>query len=385
MIQHSKALAIGGVAIVFMAIGAGVMLFFINPSKPSIATNDPQPPAQDQARVPELDQVGTDLAGRPIYSTALHALAFNPDGTLFAVGAGDGGLLRVSDFRDDGYSSWKIQAHDNWAFAIAFLDDGTIVTGGGDNLIKHWDDDMNLIREFREGGHRNDVHAIAVSPDNKTLYSAGDDRRLIAWSIEEGSILYDQELHDEQVPAMRLSPDGKQIATGSRDDRVRLVDAATGKVQHTLDAHRNDVLDLSYSPDGRVIVSASYDSTVQIHDTASGEPVQTILSHKDRVFAVAFSPDGQLLATGGEDHDLVIHRTSDWSIDQRIDTEADISRIAFSPDGEMIAITSSNGIVSLYRVGSIGPHLNIQYRAESPQGVESQPEPAIPAQEVIRP
>ncbi|XAM00671.1 WD40 repeat domain-containing protein [Phycisphaeraceae bacterium D3-23] len=321
-----------------------------------VDSSDPQPPTQGLQGGPARDEVASDLIGRPVYTYAVHALAFSDDSAYLALGAGDGGVMRIelalllAHAQDPEHpSATRLAAHDDWAFAIAFLDDASIVTGGGDNRIVRWDADLQQQHVFEPGGHTNDVHAIAVAPDQRRMYSAGDDRRLIAWDLDDGSVVYDITPHDEQVPALELSPDGAVIATGSRDDHVRLFDAQSGGLLRTLDSHEGDVLDLAFSPDGEHLASVSYDTTVRVHEVRTGALIKTLRGSNSRQFAIAYSADGRYLAAGGESGKIVIYDAADgYSIAHRLRTDADISRLAFSPDGQWLAASSSSGAVMLY-------------------------------------
>lgn len=366
------------VAIVFTIIGAGMTYLLLSLAGPPIVSNDPQPPTEDYPVTPKLDPVGTDLAGRPIYSFAVHAIAFGSDSKRLVIGAGDGGVYVIPDITavEPAYSA--IKAHDDWAFSVLPTSNGGLITGGGDNRSIAWDPGMLPLRFFETDGHSNDVHAVALSPDEDVLYTTGDDRRLIAWSMEDGRVLYDVEPHDEQVPAMRMSPDGLTLATGSRDNKLRIIRARDGKVERTIASHNNDILDLAFSPDGQRIATASYDSTVMIHDVVKGEAIHTLHGHKDRVFAVAFSPDGKTLVSGGEDHDLVFYDTADdYKVDRWIDTGEDISRLAFSPDGQYLAAASSSGWVTVYDAITDGIVFRIQYTSANDPKVRAPASPGV--------
>ncbi|MFI4861725.1 MAG: WD40 repeat domain-containing protein [Phycisphaerales bacterium JB063] len=348
------------VVLVLISVLGVIWLFLVRPGVlrvgPVIVDNDPQPPTQGRLAGPQRDEVASDLIGRPIYTYAVHALAFSDDSAFLALGAGDGGVMRIdlamlaANANDPmNPPASLLAAHDDWAFAIDFLEDGSIITGGGDNLLIHWDQGLQKRHTFDIGGHTNDVHALAVSPDQSRMYSAGDDHRLIAWDLRDGAVLYDIAPHEGPVPALVLSSDGAVIATGSRDDKVRLFDAQTGDLLHTLDPHDDDVLDLAFSPDGSWLASASYDTTVRIYEVETGGLIQTLRGSNSRQFAAAYSADGRYLAAGGESGKIVIYDASDdYAIVQRIRTDGDVSRLAFSPDGQWFASASSTGVVILY-------------------------------------
>src|SRR5207302_11026151 len=114
------------------------------------------------------------------------------------------------------------------------------------------------------------------------------------------------------VRALAISPDAKTLATAGDDNAVQLWDLGTGKPATKLSAHTDWVLALAFSGDGRFLASGGYDGTVRLWDAASGKkllditakpptPPNTPAGPANVVQALAFSPDNKLLAVGGSD------------------------------------------------------------------------------------
>jgi len=215
-----------------------------------------------------------------------------------------------------------------------------------------------------------DVHVVAVAPDQSRVYATGDDRRLVAWAPPSDAPLFDRLAHAEPVPAMRLSPDGQTLATGSRDNGVRLFDAATGELRARLSDHGDDVLDVAFSADGRHVASASYDATVQIHNVDSLSLLHVLEDGTRRVFATDYSPDGRWLATGDEGASLRLYGADGgYGLEHQADLSdrlPDISRVAFSPESESLAVSSSSGDVLLLHVGVWEPQARYLYHVMQP-------------------
>ena len=76
-----------------------------------------------------------------------------------------------------------LRRHSDVIASVAFAPDGqTVVTGGGDALVKLWDANSGEERTSLLG-HSGRVTAVAFSPDGKTLASAGDDRTVKLWVV----------------------------------------------------------------------------------------------------------------------------------------------------------------------------------------------------------
>jgi WD40 repeat protein len=206
-------------------------------------------------------------------------------------------------------------------------------------------------------GHRGDVHAVVITPDNRRIASAGDDKQIIMWDIERAKPARQWPAHEKAIPTLALSPDGKVLASGSRDNTIRLWNPATGKLRDTLIGHTEDVMSVRFSPDGKWLASASYDQTVRLWDVASGKALRIFHGHTNRVFNAAFSPDGKRLASAG-DSTARIWNTQDGtplkviSLGGAIATTngvvaENISSVEFNPNGQMLAMSSTIGITFL--------------------------------------
>ena len=302
------------------------------------------------------DPVATRLMPVPIYNFAVHNVAFSPDGRTLATGDG-AGVVRLWETAT-GKLRFKIPAHTNWAFSVAWSKSGKFfATGGGDDLI-HLFDSANPTAALKTfNGHDGDVHAVVITPDERRVASAGDDRQIILWDIKSGKPIRKRPAHEKAIPTLALSPNGKMLASGSRDHLIRLWNMETGRLRETLVGHTEDVLSVRFSPDGKWLASTSYDQTVRLWDASSGKSLRIFYGHTNRVFGVAFSPDGKRLASAGDSSLRIwdaLHGTElkvifpGGEIATRKGTvNGNISAVAFSPDGEKLAASSTTGQIFL--------------------------------------
>src|SRR5262249_4293560 len=142
-------------------------------------------------------------------------------------------------------------------------------------------------------GHREEVLAVAFSPDGQRLLTAARDKTARVWDTATGKMLFTLEGHQAPVTFATFSPDGRRVLTLARGpDRSAVVwDAGTGKQLVRLKlvsdwdarfqppgpgnslAFLAEYAGASFSPDGRRVVTAfgeCPDFTARVWDAATG-------------------------------------------------------------------------------------------------------------------
>ena len=245
--------------------------------------------------------------------------------------------------------------------AVAFSPNSRyLATASLDGTAQVWD--MTSRCQVATIQHSNSVVAVTFSPNGKYLVTASlDGTAKIQEVISHNTIATLR--HNDGVVAVAFSPDGEKLATASADGTAR-VWAVSGKPIGTPLKHGAYVRTVTFSRDGKYLATASLDNTARVWEISSGHEVKQVgppLEHKDAVVAVAFSPDGKKLATGSVDGTAQMWEVgSSKPVGRPLKHQNGMVAVAFSPDGKKLATVSSDNTAQVLNTTSDSEDLSLQ-------------------------
>ncbi|MEB3192446.1 MAG: DnaJ domain-containing protein [Snowella sp.] len=181
-----------------------------------------------------------------------------------------------------------------------------LFSGDSKGIVNLWDLNTHKLL-FSFIGNREEIQAIVISPDGKTLLAAGFDRRISAWKIERKSIFSgfyspnSRYSHEGVIHALTVSPDGQLVASGGSDHKIKIWGGITGKWERTLNGHTDSILALGFSADGKMLVSGSADKTIRLWYLSNYQEPEILQGHEQRITCLEITNNNQYLISGSLD------------------------------------------------------------------------------------
>jgi len=242
--------------------------------------------------------------------------------------------------------------------ALAFSPDNlTLATAGEDARVHTWSAENGAAFETFKG-NKGAVTSLAFAREG-TLVSGSSDRSAIAWDLapawtlervigtgDSTSPLVDR------VNALRFTPDSRMLATGggepTRGGEIKLWQVSDGKlVKEFKNVHSDAVFALDFTPDGKYLASGAADKFARVVEVATGKVVKAFEGHTHHVLGVSWKRDGRTLATAGADN---VIKLWDFVIGERKKNVEgfgkEVTSVCFIPGTDQAVASSGDSTVS---------------------------------------
>lgn len=314
-------------------------------------------------------------AGLEAHRHGVHAVAFSPNGQLFA-SAGLG-----SDAAADDIAIWKTEAAERVAVlptfkgvvaCLAFSPDGrTLAAGGLDGRIALLDVGTGAERISFTGQHGR-VECLAFTFDSLVLvaavYSEGDQEsvEICRWDVTRG-VPREKFQAPGTVPPLALSPEGASLASPALGEPagIRILDVETKapRMLSRVGVTRGD--SMIFSPDGKTLAALHHEDWsplpnrcpyLYVVDAQTGKIRLRSPRPFDARRGLALSHDGKLLARGVDSGlqlwDLKTMELRVTVSDPPLETEG-AELLVFSPDDKTLLSSDGRGLLLLWDVAKL--------------------------------
>jgi mono/diheme cytochrome c family protein len=227
-----------------------------------------------------------------------------------------------------------------------------------------------LLREF--GGHADVLYDAEISPDGKTLATAGYDRVIRLWNVSDGALLRSIDVHKGAVFDLAWHPGGKVLASASADETVKLWRASDGVRLDTLNQPQGEMNAVLWTTDGEYIIAAGKDKRIHLWKFVSRDapalnpPVHSRFAHEAGITALALSADGKHVLSAAEDRSLKLWIVPDLTLEHAYEAQPDVVAV-LAARGENFMAAHMMGGHAVFTVQRTAP------AAPPPQSPASQP------------
>lgn len=307
------------------------------------------------------DNPVTRIASQQVFTGALDAVAFSPDGLRLASGGRDNSVRLWN--AQSGENLRVLDGHSDWVTSIAFNGDGSrLVSGSRDQSVRVFDTTTGALLTVITA-HNNIVNAVALTPDGRVVASGGRDGQIYLHTLDAQlvSVLNN---FDQPVWDLAFSPDGKTLATASEDGVIWLWGLwhDDGTWLKKLVGHDDPVASIAYSADGDYLLSGGLDGTVRLWDLRELavkdelSPMLVMRGHLAPIMGVGFTTDKNIALSASLDGTVRL-----WDVSGAIamgqelsvitGNGAPLTHLALNPTGDAAASVGTDGVLNLWNMG----------------------------------
>ncbi len=313
------------------------------------------------------------LPGLAGHNQPINALAISADGNRLLSGSDDSTLRLWNATNSEQLAQVQEKGGAAAVIAVALAPDGkrclnsvgAVIEGVKikDYAIRLRDETLMEIRQLV--GHTDEVRCLVFLPDGKRALSAGLDRSIRLWDLDQGKEIRRFVGHTGAVRHLAVSADGRRLLSSSQDRTVRCWDIETGKEMSRFTGHQAEVTGVVLLPDGRRAVSVGADKIARLWQIATGQQERRFVGHTRGLSGVAVSPDGRWLLTSGglarvgmaapDDYDIHLWNLATGEEIHRFSGHTSaIPIVLFAPDGKTIVSAGYDASIRRWKF-AIGP------------------------------
>lgn len=209
-------------------------------------------------------------------------------------------------------------------------------------------------------GHGNPVFTLELSQKPGILFTGGNDKGLVEWSLKTNSFIKVMFPVNASVYAIHCPAGFPLLFAGLRSGEVKVFDFLKQSLLPSLKHHLKPVFDIKSVNHKQELLVASEDGTVSVWSLNTLELLHTIHVSDDTVRCIAISPDEKQVAFGCRNNQIKIYDLEDYTLIKTIHGHTmSVFSLQYAPSGEYLVSGSRDAQIKIWDAKSYNQLHNI--------------------------
>lgn len=202
-------------------------------------------------------------------------------------------------------------------------------------------------------GHSNPIFAMALSQKPGILFTGGNDKGVVEWSLKTNSFIKVMFPVATSIYSIHCPEGYPLMFTGLRSGEVLVFDFIKQQLLSPFRHHRKPVFDIKSVNSKKELLIASEDGTVSIWSLDTLQLVHTIQVSADTVRCISISPDEKQVAFGCRDNQVKIYDLEDYTLLNTLQGHTmAVFSLQYSPQGDYLVSGSRDAQVKIWDTNS---------------------------------
>lgn len=198
-------------------------------------------------------------------------------------------------------------------------------------------------------GHQNPIFTVENSQKSGILFTAGNDKGVVEWSLKTMSFIKVMFPVKSSVYSLHCPVEAPLLIAGEKNGQANVFDFKEQKITHVLQHHKLPVFDIKTVRTKNELLLSSEDGTVSVWDLRSMQMLYDFKVSKDTVRVISISPDEKNVAFGCKDNIIRIYRLVDYSLISELKEHSlPVTSLQFSPDGKYLLSGSRDAQLKIW-------------------------------------
>lgn len=208
---------------------------------------------------------------------------------------------------------------------------------------------MDVQKAAELTGHSNPIFSVELSQKPGILFSGGNDKGLVEWSLESNAFIKVMFPVMASIYAIHCPVGYPLMFTGLRSGEVLVFNFVEQKITHRLRHHIKPIFDIKSSDKKGKLLIASEDGTVSVWSLETLELLHSIQVSNDTVRCITINPAEDRVAFGCRDNRILIYDLHDYSlIKALIGHTMAIFSLQYAPGGDHLVSGSRDAQVKIW-------------------------------------